>query len=102
VGNKINGMTHTGTNLWRAGCGDNSHVRFGGRAEETDRPKDPHRASARPNHTCATLLLEQGVPLKVISDLLGHSSLGITADIYTEVVDALKSDAVSRMDGLFR
>jgi integrase len=53
-------------------------------------------------HACATLLLEQGVPLKVISDALGHSSLGITADIYTEVVDALKSEAASRMDGLFR
>jgi integrase len=40
--------------------------------------------------------------MKVISDLLGHSSLGITADIYTEVVDALKAEAASRMDGLFR
>jgi hypothetical protein len=27
----------------------NGHVRFGGRAEETDQPKDWHRASARPN-----------------------------------------------------
>jgi len=27
----------------------NSHVRFGGRAEETDQPQDWHRASARPN-----------------------------------------------------
>jgi transposase-like protein len=27
----------------------NGHVRFGGRAEETDQPKDRHRASARPN-----------------------------------------------------
>src|SRR5512132_268482 len=27
-----------------------AHVRFGGRAEETDRPKDRHRASARPLH----------------------------------------------------
>jgi hypothetical protein len=27
----------------------NSHVRFGGRAEETDPPKGGHRASARPN-----------------------------------------------------
>jgi len=27
----------------------NPHVRFGGRAEETDQPKDRHRASARSN-----------------------------------------------------
>jgi transposase len=29
-----------GMNTWRAGCGDKSHVRFGGRAGETHRPKD--------------------------------------------------------------
>jgi hypothetical protein len=28
----------------------NGHVRFGGRTEETDQPKDRHRASVRPNH----------------------------------------------------
>ena len=27
----------------------NAHVRFGGRAGETDQPKDRHRAPARPN-----------------------------------------------------
>ena len=32
----------------------NSHVRFGGRAEETDQPQDWHRASARPNHGSST------------------------------------------------
>jgi integrase len=52
-------------------------------------------------HTAATLMLEQGVPLKVISEILGHSSIAVTADIYTEVVDALKSEAAARMDGIF-
>ena len=33
---------------WRAGCGDNSHVRFGGRAGETGELKGSYRASARP------------------------------------------------------
>src|SRR4051812_32316051 len=28
----------------------NAHVRFGGRLEETERPKDRHRASGPPNH----------------------------------------------------
>ncbi len=36
-------------------------------------------------HTTATLLHEQGVPLEVISALLGHASLAITADIYTGI-----------------
>ena len=30
----------------------NTHVRFGGRARETDRPKGRHRALARPLHIC--------------------------------------------------
>ena len=33
--------------------------------------------------------------------MLGHSGIAITSDIYTEVVDALKTDAAARMDGLF-
>ena len=36
-------------------------------------------------HTTATLLLEDGVPLEVVSAVLGHSSLAITADIYAKV-----------------
>ncbi len=37
----------------------NSHVRFGGRAEETDRPKGRHRASVRPNHSfCVQTLVD--------------------------------------------
>ena len=36
-------------------------------------------------HTTATLLLDEGVPLNVISVQLGHSSLAITADIYAKV-----------------
>src|SRR5215207_6454961 len=35
-------------NTWRAGCGANSHVRFGGRSEETGGPKGPYRVSLRP------------------------------------------------------
>ena len=34
--------------MWRAGCGANSHVRFGGRARETDRLEGRHRALVRP------------------------------------------------------
>jgi len=37
--------------MWRAGCGANSHVRFGGRARETDRLEGRHRALVRPYDT---------------------------------------------------
>ena len=36
-------------------------------------------------HTSASLALDAGVDLKVVSDRLGHSQLAITADLYTHV-----------------
>jgi hypothetical protein len=42
--------TRPNRGLWRAGCVDEAHVRFGRRAAETDRLKDRHRAAARPHH----------------------------------------------------
>lgn len=36
-------------------------------------------------HTAATLLLENGVPLEVVSAILGHANISITADIYAKV-----------------
>jgi integrase len=37
-------------------------------------------------HTAASLALQAGVPMKVVSEQLGHSSLAITADTYTSVL----------------
>jgi integrase len=34
-------------------------------------------------HTCAGLLLEQGVELVTVKDLLGHAQIHTTADIYS-------------------
>ena len=48
-------------------------------------------------HSCATLLLEQGVELVTIKELLGHAHIGITADIYAHVRLRLQHDAVSRL-----
>ena len=38
-------------------------------------------------HTNATLLLNSGVDLKVVSDHLGHSDVGTTANIYVDILD---------------
>jgi integrase len=51
-------------------------------------------------HSCATLLLESGVDLKVVSALLGHSQLSVTADYYAHVRQALAADAIRRLDAL--
>jgi hypothetical protein len=61
----------------------NGHVRFGGRAEETDRPKGRHRASARSNHSYATWLAEDGVPINYAQQVLGHEKASTLLDIYT-------------------
>ena len=36
-------------------------------------------------HSCASLLLANGVPLKMIQDWLGHSDMGTTANIYSHI-----------------
>ncbi len=51
-------------------------------------------------HTAASLALAAGVPLKVVSDQLGHSSITITADTYTSVLPAVAHDAAERTAGL--
>ncbi len=49
-------------------------------------------------HSAASLWLAKGVPLKVIQELLGHSSITLTADTYSHVFDDLKRDAADRME----
>ncbi len=36
-------------------------------------------------HSCASLLLANGVPMKMIQDWLGHSDMGTTANIYSHI-----------------
>lgn len=44
-------------------------------------------------HSCSSLLLAQGVPLKVVSELLGHSSIRVTADVYSHLLEPAKAEA---------
>ncbi len=49
-------------------------------------------------HTAASLMLAAGVPLKVVSESLGHSSIAVTADVYAHVTPDLKREAADAMD----
>lgn len=49
-------------------------------------------------HTAATLLLEQGVHVKVVSEMLGHSSVQITLDRYSHVIPTIQEEAARRMN----
>ena len=47
-------------------------------------------------HTAATLLLEQGVDIRVVQEILGHSTLNVTLR-YTHVTSRLAREAADRM-----
>ncbi|MGW1116933.1 tyrosine-type recombinase/integrase [Streptomyces tanashiensis] len=48
-------------------------------------------------HSTATLLLEQGVELVVIKELLGHAHIGVTATVYAHVRLRLQRDAINTL-----
>ncbi len=49
-------------------------------------------------HACATLLLTKGVHPKVVSEMLGHSSMAITLNVYSHVIPGLGDAAASAME----
>jgi integrase len=49
-------------------------------------------------HGYATLGFAAGVPLKTISESLGHSSIGITSSIYVDVLDPAKVEKSNAID----
>jgi integrase len=51
-------------------------------------------------HTAATLALMQGVHPKVVSDMLGHSSVGLTLDTYSHLLPAMHQQAAAAMDAI--
>ncbi|MDD2568689.1 MAG: site-specific integrase, partial [Clostridia bacterium] len=51
-------------------------------------------------HTNATLLLKQGVQIKTISSMLGHSSIGITLDTYSHVTFDMQKQATNIVENL--
>ena len=52
-------------------------------------------------HTNATLMLKKGIPAKIASERLGHSSIGITMDTYSQVLCDMQKDAAEILDKSF-
>jgi len=52
----------------------------------------------RPCH--ATLALQAGVHPKVVSERLGHASIGITLDTYSHAIPAMQEEAAERIASL--
>lgn len=51
-------------------------------------------------HSCATLLLAQGVNSRVVMETLGHSQVSLTLNTYSHVLPALQEDAAAKMNAV--
>ncbi len=49
-------------------------------------------------HTTATLLLAQGVPARVVMEILGHSQIGVTLNTYSHVTPDLARAATASIE----
>ncbi|MDH6705337.1 integrase [Kitasatospora sp. MAA19] len=53
-------------------------------------------------HGCATLLVACGVPPRVVMEILGHSQIGLTMNVYTHVTQDTQREALGNMDRLLK
>jgi integrase len=51
-------------------------------------------------HACVSLLRAQGVDVKVIAEILGHSDIRLTQNVYQHVYQEAKTEAAAKMDAL--
>jgi integrase len=51
-------------------------------------------------HTAATLLLGRGVHPKIVSEMLGHSTIAITLDLYSHVTPTMQREAAAVLDSV--
>ena len=49
-------------------------------------------------HTCASLLLRQGVNPKFVQELLGHADISLTLNVYSHVLPDMGNAAAGAMD----
>lgn len=75
------------------------------KAETSNLPKEqrpPGITFHTLRHTCASLLLAQGVHPKIVQEMLGHSTIAITMDLYSHVTPSLQLEAAQRLDAILR
>lgn len=64
-------------------------------------PKDNQIKFHGLRKTFATRLFEKNIPPKTVQVLMGHSDIEITLNIYTEVMDNKKIDAINALENIF-
>ncbi|MBE3560342.1 MAG: site-specific integrase [Ktedonobacteraceae bacterium] len=53
-------------------------------------------------HSAATLLLSMGVHSKVVQEILGHSRISMTLDVYSHVLPTMQQEAMKKLDDVLR
>ena len=71
----------------------NEYLKVVAQAAHIDKPVSSHWA----RHTGATLLLNSGLPMNIVSRICGHSSIKITEKIYAKLFDETVIDAMSKV-----
>ena len=62
----------------------------------------PHFSSHAFRHTFATRMIEAGVSAKVVQDVLGHTRISTTLDIYTDVTERMQKQGFETLEQWFR
>lgn len=63
-----------------------------------DKPISSHWA----RHTGATMLLNSGMNMEIVSKVLGHSSTKITREVYAKLLDETVADAMTRFEDMLK
>lgn len=53
-------------------------------------------------HSAATILLSMNIHPKVVQELLGHSSINITIDLYSHILPSMQQDVINKLDDAFK
>lgn len=61
----------------------------------------PHIRFHDLRHTCATLMLCEGVHIKIVQELLGHADVTITLNTYSHVLPSIGGEGAGAMDRIF-
>jgi len=75
----------------------NFHRKFKERAQQAGVPVVPVHSARR---TCATLLVHLGVHPRVAMQILRHSQIAVTMDIYAQVSNASTRDELQQLDAV--
>ena len=71
----------------------NQYLKVIAQAAGIDKPVSTHYA----RHTGATLLLNEGIDMRIISKICGHSSTKITEQVYAKLLDETVIDAIKKL-----